>query len=32
MGDMNWQNHCGIFTAPIRVAAKFNIPLIIWVK
>ena len=27
---MNWQNHCGIFTAPIRVAAKFNIPLIIW--
>ena len=30
MGDMNWQNHCGIFTAPIRVAAKFNIPLIIW--
>jgi N-acetyl sugar amidotransferase len=30
MGDMNWQNHCGIFTAPINVAAKFNIPLIIW--
>lgn len=30
MGDMNWQNHCGIFTAPISVAAKFDIPLIIW--
>ena len=30
MGDMNWQNHCGIFTAPISVATKFNIPLIIW--
>jgi N-acetyl sugar amidotransferase len=30
MGDMNWQNHCGIFTAPITVATKFNIPLIIW--
>lgn len=30
MGDMNWQNHCGIFTAPIRVAVNFNIPLIIW--
>ena len=30
MGDMNWQNHCGIFTAPIIIAAKFNIPLIIW--
>lgn len=30
MGDMNWQNHCGIFSAPIQVAAKFKIPLIIW--
>ena len=30
MGDMNWQNHCGVFTAPIRVAVQFNIPLIIW--
>ena len=30
MGDMNWQNHCGIFSAPIQVAVKFNIPLIIW--
>lgn len=30
MGDMNWQNHCGIKTAPIQIATKFNIPLIIW--
>jgi N-acetyl sugar amidotransferase len=30
MGDMNWQNHCGIFTAPIINAVKFKIPLIIW--
>lgn len=30
MGDMNWQNHCGIFTAPISVAAKFKIPLVVW--
>jgi len=30
MGDMNWQNHCGIFSAPITIAAKFKIPLIIW--
>ncbi len=30
MGDMNWQNHCGIFTAPIIIAEKFNIPLVIW--
>ncbi len=30
MGDMNWQNHCGINSAPIQVAVRFNIPLIIW--
>lgn len=30
MGDMNWQNHCGINTSPISVAVKFKIPLIIW--
>lgn len=30
MGDMNWHAHCGIFTTPIQVAVKFNIPLIIW--
>ena len=30
MGDMNWQNHCGIFTFPIIIAVKFNIPLVIW--
>ena len=30
MGDMNWQNHCGIETAPIIIAVKYNIPLIIW--
>jgi N-acetyl sugar amidotransferase len=30
MGDMNWHNHCGILTAPIIAAVKFNIPLIIW--
>lgn len=30
MGDMNWQNHCGIFSAPVQMAAKFKIPFIIW--
>jgi N-acetyl sugar amidotransferase len=30
MGDMNWQNHCGIMSSPIQIAVKFNIPLIIW--
>lgn len=30
MGDMNWHAHCGIVTAPIQIAVRFNIPLIIW--
>jgi len=30
MGDMNWQNHCGIETAPVICAVRFNIPLVIW--
>jgi N-acetyl sugar amidotransferase len=30
MGDMNWHAHCGIFTYPIQIAVKFNIPLIMW--
>ena len=30
MGDMNWHAHCGIMTVPIIVAARYNIPLIIW--
>jgi N-acetyl sugar amidotransferase len=30
MGDMNWHAHCGIFTSPVQVAVKFNIPLVIW--
>lgn len=30
MGDMNWHGHAGIFTYPIRVAVKENIPLMIW--
>lgn len=30
MGDMNWQNHCGIMTYPIQMAVKYKIPLIIW--
>lgn len=29
-GDMNWQNHCGIFTIPMKLAAQFNIPLVFW--
>ena len=30
MGDMNWHAHCGIFTFPIQIAARFKIPLVIW--
>lgn len=30
MGDMNWHAHCGIFTTPIQIAVKFDIPLVIW--
>jgi N-acetyl sugar amidotransferase len=30
MGDMNWHAHCGIYTYPIQIATKFEIPLIIW--
>jgi N-acetyl sugar amidotransferase len=30
MGDMNWHNHCGIFTYPVQIAVKHKIPLIIW--
>ncbi len=30
MGDMNWHAHCGIMTYPIKIAVKFNIPLMIW--
>lgn len=29
-GDMNWHNHCGIFTFPIQAAVRFNVPLILW--
>lgn len=30
MGDMNWQNHAGIATIPMKLAAQFNIPLVFW--
>ena len=30
MGDMNWHNHAGIMTMPMKVAVKFNIPLVFW--
>lgn len=30
VGDISWPEHVAIFTIPVRVAAQFNIPLIIW--
>lgn len=30
VGDMNWHAHCGIFTTPIQVAVRYNIPLMFW--
>ena len=30
MGDMSWHAHVGIMTTPVRVAAQFGIPLILW--
>ncbi len=29
-GDMNWHNHCGIFTVPIQVAVRYGVPLMMW--
>ena len=30
MGDMNWQNHAGIATVPMKMAVQLNIPLVFW--
>ncbi|MDD5306760.1 MAG: N-acetyl sugar amidotransferase [Deltaproteobacteria bacterium] len=30
VGDISWPEHVGIFTIPIRVAAQYNVPLLIW--
>lgn len=30
LGDCCWPEHVGIFTAPIRVAVNYNVPLLIW--
>jgi N-acetyl sugar amidotransferase len=30
MGDMNWQNHAGIATIPMKLATKMNIPLVFY--
>lgn len=30
VGDISWPEHVGIFTIPVRAAAQFGVPLIIW--
>jgi N-acetyl sugar amidotransferase len=30
VGDHEWPNHVGIFTAPVKVAVSYNVPLIVW--
>ena len=30
MGDMFWHSHCGIYTFPVQIAVKYDIPLLIW--
>lgn len=29
-GDMNWHSHCGIFSVPIQLAVRYEIPLVLW--
>jgi len=30
LGDGQWPEHFGIFTVPVQIAVRFNIPLIVW--
>jgi len=30
MGDMNWHNHCGIYTVPVREAVRHDIPVVLY--
>ena len=30
IGDISWPEHVAIFTIPVRIAAQFGVPLIIW--
>ena len=30
LGDFQWPEHLGIFTVPVQIAVKYNVPLIIW--
>ena len=30
IGDISWPEHVTIFTVPVHIAVKFNVPLIVW--
>jgi N-acetyl sugar amidotransferase len=30
VGDISWPEHVSIFTVPVQVSVKFNVPLIVW--
>ncbi len=30
VGDISWPEHVGIFTIPVRAAAEYGVPLIVW--
>lgn len=30
IGDISWAEHITIFSIPVRIAARFNVPLIVW--
>jgi N-acetyl sugar amidotransferase len=30
VGDISWPEHVGIFTIPVRAAAQYGVPLIVW--
>jgi imidazoleglycerol phosphate synthase cyclase subunit len=30
MGDMNWHNHIGICTVPMKLAVQLKVPIVIW--
>lgn len=30
LGDFQWPEHIGIFTVPVQIAVRYNIPLIVW--
>ena len=30
VGDHEWPNHLGVFTVPVQIAVRYNVPLLLW--